>query len=183
MSDGNAINLTSLTAGIVAAYVTNNEVGAEELATLIGGTYQALSTASAPAAPSEPETPKPDKAAVRKSISPEHLTSFVDGRRYKSLKRHLSTQGLTPDDYRERYGLPKDYPMVAANYSAQRSELAKSLGLGRKRTGVEAENVTFVAEAPAAAAQAPSEEGPPPVKVPRKRKVKPTTVDSETASG
>jgi predicted transcriptional regulator len=80
----------------------------------------------------EPEAPKPSAAEIRKSRSPEYLTSFIDGRKYKSLKRHLTTNGLTPDEYRSRYGLPKDYPMVAEAYSAQRSALAKTLGLGRK---------------------------------------------------
>ena len=82
------------------------------------------------------------------------MTSFIDGRSYKSLKRHLSTNGLTPDEYRERFGLPKDYPMVAPAYSAQRSELAKSIGLGRKAAAT-----TPAPEAePAPAAAAPAAE-------------------------
>ena len=131
MTEDTAVDLRTLTVDIVAGYVSNNELRADELASVIGSTYQALNTAGTPA-PDEPQTPQPDKAAVRKSVSPDHLTSFVDGRKYKSLKRHLTTQGLTPDAYRERYGLPSDYPMVAPNYSAQRSALAKTLGLGRK---------------------------------------------------
>ena len=94
--------------------------------------HKALGSVGQPAVAAEPEAPKPDKAAIRKSMSSDFLTSFIDGRKYKSLKRHLSTKGLSPDEYRIRYGLPKDYPMVAPSYSAQRSELARSLGLGRK---------------------------------------------------
>ena len=76
---------------------------------------------------------------VKKSITPEYLISLEDGRKYKSLKRHLSTRGMSPDDYRTKWGLAKDYPMVAASYSAQRSSLAKSLGLGRARAAAGAE--------------------------------------------
>ena len=131
MADDVAADLQSLTADIVAAYVSHNKVDGGGLAKLIAETYQALSGAGAPP-PAEVEAPKPDKAAVKKSVHPDYLTSFLDGRRYKSLKRHLTTQGLTPDEYRTRFGLPKDYPMVAPSYSAQRSALAKTLGLGRK---------------------------------------------------
>jgi predicted transcriptional regulator len=136
MADDVAHDLKSLTADIVTAYVSNNKVSGEDLSKLIEETYQALSSAGAPA-PAEPEAPRPDKAAVKKSIHPDHLTSFLDGRRYKSLKRHLNTQGITPDEYRTRFGLPKDYPMVAPGYSAQRSALAKTLGLGRKAAAPE----------------------------------------------
>ena len=146
-----AADLQTLTADIVSAYVSNNKVSGEELSKLIGDTYQALSTAGTPE-PTAPETPKPDKAAIRKSLHNDYLTSFIDGRPYKSLKRHLSTNGLTPGEYRERYGLPKDYPMVAPAYSAQRSELAKSLGLGRKAAA--ATPAPDVEPAPAAAAPA-----------------------------
>jgi predicted transcriptional regulator len=134
MTEDTSPELSLLTATIVAAYVSNNKLNPADLTDLIGSTYQALSTAQAPV-PDEPETPKPDKAAVRKSVQSDYLTSFIDGRRYKSLKRHLSTHGMTPAQYRETYGLPGDYPMVASSYSAQRSALAKSLGLGRKAAG------------------------------------------------
>ena len=108
-----------------------------------------LGSVGQPVAAAEPEAPKPDKAAIRKSMSPDFLTSFLDGRKYKSLKRHLSTKGMTPDEYRTRYGLPKDYPMVASNYSAQRSELARSLGLGRKAAAPVAAPEPASTEAPA----------------------------------
>ena len=132
MTDDISSDLPTLTADIVSAYVSNNKVGTTELAALIADVHKALGSVGQPAVAAEPEAPKPDKAAIRKSMSSDFLTSFIDGRKYKSLKRHLSTKGLSPDEYRTRYGLPKDYPMVAPSYSAQRSELARSLGLGRK---------------------------------------------------
>ena len=126
----------ALTADIVAAYVSNNTVEASELAVLISQVHKAMTQAvtgeqAEPAAPPVPAVP------VKKSITSDYLISLEDGRKYKSLKRHLSTRGMTPDDYRNKWGLAKDYPMVAASYSAQRSNLAKSLGLGRARAGGE----------------------------------------------
>ena len=131
MVETSSTELQSLTADIVAAYVSNNKVGGEELGKLIGDTYRALSSAGTPT-PAEPEEAKPDKAAIRKSQHNDYLVSFIDGKHYKSLKRHLSTNGTTPEEYRARFGLPKEYPMVAPSYSAQRSELARALGLGRR---------------------------------------------------
>ncbi len=131
MADDATSELSALTADIVSAYVSNNEVKASELAGLIASVHSALGSAGVAAeAPAEDHTV--DKAAIRKSMADDYLTSFLDGKKYKSLKRHLSTNGLTPDEYRTKFGLPKDYPMVAPAYSAQRSSLAKSLGLGRK---------------------------------------------------
>jgi predicted transcriptional regulator len=81
-----------------------------------------------------PEAEKPVPAvAIKKSVTPDYIISLEDGRQYKSLKRHLSGRGLTPAEYRTKWGLPHDYPMVAPNYAAQRSEMAKAIGLGRKR--------------------------------------------------
>ena len=137
----------ALTADIVSAYVSNNSVEAGELATLINQVHQALTQATQ-GRPPEPEAPPTPAVPVKKSITPEYLISLEDGRKYKSLKRHLSTRGMSPDDYRAKWGLAKDYPMVAASYSAQRSSLAKSLGLGRARANGAAE---AEAEAPAAA--------------------------------
>ena len=128
----------ALTADIVSAYVSNNSVEAGELATLINQVHQALSQAT-DGKPAEPEPPPTPAVPVKKSITPEYLISLEDGRKYKSLKRHLSTRGMSPDDYRTKWGLAKDYPMVAASYSAQRSSLAKSLGLGRARAAAGAE--------------------------------------------
>jgi predicted transcriptional regulator len=137
MAEDIAPELSLFAASIVSAYASNNKLSSQELTQLIGSTYEALRTVGEPT-PSEPETPKADKASIKKSLQADHLTSFIDGRKYKSLKRHLNTHGMTPSEYRERYGLPNDYPMVAPSYSAQRSELAKSLGLGRKPASAEA---------------------------------------------
>ena len=132
MADDASFDLSSLTADIVSAYVSNNKVDATQLASVIAEVHKALGSAGQPTVAAEPETPKPSSAEIRKSRTPEFLTSFIDGRKYKSLKRHLSTNGMTPDEYRTKFGLSKDYPMVAESYSAQRSALAKTLGLGRK---------------------------------------------------
>jgi predicted transcriptional regulator len=123
-----------LTADIVSAYVSNNSVGASDLPQLIQQVHEALTRASTgvqeePAAPLTPAVP------IKKSVTPDYIISLEDGRKYKSLKRHLNTRGMSPDEYRSKWGLPKDYPMVAANYSAQRSSLAKTLGLGRGGRG------------------------------------------------
>ncbi|MDB5454075.1 MAG: MucR family transcriptional regulator, partial [Caulobacteraceae bacterium] len=108
-----------------------NQVRAEDLPQLIRSVHQALSNVGAEAEAPTPAA-KMGAAQVRRSITPDALISFEDGKPYKQLKRHLSTAGLTPVSYREKWGLPPDYPMVAASYSAVRSALAKSAGLGRK---------------------------------------------------
>ncbi len=120
-----------LAAAIVGAYVTKNNVPASELPGLIAATHAALAKLTAPSAPAveKPTPPVP----IRRTVTPDHIISLEDGKPYKSLKRHLTTRGLTPAEYRQKWGLPPDYPMVAANYAAQRSELAKSLGLGQIR--------------------------------------------------
>jgi predicted transcriptional regulator len=123
--------LVMLTADIVSAYVSKNSVPVAELATLLGSVHTALKSLGTPPAP-EPEKLTPP-VPIRKTITPDHIISLEDGKAYKSLKRHLTTRGLTPDQYRQKWGLPHDYPMVAANYAAQRSELAKSIGLGQQR--------------------------------------------------
>ena len=120
-----------LAADIVGAYVTKNNVPASELPGLIAATHAALAKLIAPPAP-EVEKPAPP-VPIRKTVTPDHIISLEDGRPYKSLKRHLSGRGLTPAEYRQKWGLPFDYPMVAPNYAAQRSEMAKSLGLGQIR--------------------------------------------------
>ncbi|MCJ2009084.1 MucR family transcriptional regulator [Methylobacterium sp. J-092] len=122
-----------LAADLVAAYVSNNRVSVSELPGVIASVHAAMS-GLANAAPAEPAGPeKPTPAQVRKSITPDALISFIDGKRYKTLKRHVTKAGLTIETYRARYGLPSDYPSTAASYSAQRSELARSLGLGQQR--------------------------------------------------
>lgn len=125
--------LVALTADIVASYVAGQHLAAEKLPDVITAVHGALVALGTPAAAPEPEVAKPSPAEIRKSISPDALTSFVDGKPYKSLKRHLTAHGLTPDGYRTRYGLPPDYPMASPNYSAARSALAKGIGLGQKR--------------------------------------------------
>jgi predicted transcriptional regulator len=121
-----------LAADIVSAFVSNNNVPVAELPGLIASVYASLSGLGQPTA-TPVEDHKVTPAQIRKSVTPDALISFIDGRPYKSLKRHLTSNGTSPDEYRQKYGLPRDYPMVAANYAAQRSELAKSLGLGQLR--------------------------------------------------
>ena len=123
--------LIEMTAEIVAAFVGNNSVPASDIPSLISQTYAALSGAEAPPVV-EPEVKTP-AVPVKRSIQPDYIVCLEDGRKFKSLKRHLRTKyNLSPEDYRAKWGLPKDYPMVAPNYAASRSQLAKSIGLGRK---------------------------------------------------
>ena len=129
-----ADNLKELTASIVASYVEMNKIAAADLPTLITSTYSALRGASQPAAPENEAVAKPTAAQIRKSITPDALISFIDGKPYKMLQRHLTAHGLTAKAYQERYGLPSNYPLTALSYSAARSALAKKMGLGRKAT-------------------------------------------------
>ncbi|MHA1189228.1 MAG: MucR family transcriptional regulator, partial [Alphaproteobacteria bacterium] len=118
----------------VSAYVSNNAINSAELPTLIKDTVNALHESSA--GPGEPE-PEPLKPAVsiKKSITPDFLICLEDGKQFKSLKRHIRTHyDLTPEEYREKWGLAHDYPMVAPNYAKARSRLAKKMGLGQKRS-------------------------------------------------
>ena len=121
---------------LVAAYVSNNRVPATELPGLIGTVHAALNgiasgtAAGGVSAPAE-EVEKPTAAQIRKSIRPDGLVSFIDGKAYKTLKRHLTKHGLNPHSYRAKFGLPADYPTTAASYSEARSALAKNIGLGR----------------------------------------------------
>ena len=126
-------NLIGLTAEIVAAYVGNNTVSSNDIPALINQVHGALlRVASGEAQPSsEPLKPA---VPVKKSISPDHIVCLEDGKKFKSLKRHLRSQyNMTPEQYREKWGLPHDYPMVAPNYAAARSHLAKQMGLGQQR--------------------------------------------------
>ncbi len=122
-----------LTTQIVSAYVANNHVQPGELASLIGNVHATLGSLGQPPQAAEAPTEKPTPVQIRKSVTPDALVSFVDGKPYKTLKRHLTTHGLDIEGYRRRYGLPTDYPTVASNYSAARSALAKDLGLGQQR--------------------------------------------------
>ncbi|HQZ13687.1 MAG TPA: MucR family transcriptional regulator [Devosia sp.] len=130
--DQRQAELIELSSGIVAAYVGHNALSVADLPKLIADVFNALKTLGSPESAAEPEPLKP-AVTVRRSVTAEHLTCLEDGKRFKSLKRHLMTHhNLTPQQYREKWNLPADYPMVAPSYSATRSTLAKSSGLGRK---------------------------------------------------
>ncbi|MCJ2054036.1 MucR family transcriptional regulator, partial [Methylobacterium sp. J-070] len=131
--EAQAVDFIELTADIVSAYVSKNSVRPADMAELIASTHAALTGLGTSAASAAPAVDKPTPAQIRKSITPDALISFLDGKPYKTLKRHLTGNGLTVEQYRERFGLPSDYPTTAAHYSAQRSALAKSLGLGNQR--------------------------------------------------
>jgi predicted transcriptional regulator len=125
-------NHINLAADIVSAFVSNNAVPSAELPELIASVHSALAKVANGPTEKPAEAPVPP-VSIKKSITSDFLISLEDGRRYKSLKRHLKGRGLTPEQYREKWGLPRDYPMVAPNYAKQRSELAKALGLGQLR--------------------------------------------------
>jgi predicted transcriptional regulator len=132
----NANELLPLVTDIVSAHLSNNTVAVGELPQLIHDIYNALSTVGSVAQPAERPTPV---VPVKKSVTPDYIICLEDGKKLKMLKRHLRTAyNMTPEQYRERWGLPADYPMVAPNYARQRSELAKEIGLGtnpgRRRT-------------------------------------------------
>jgi predicted transcriptional regulator len=122
-----------LTANIVSAYVSNNSVPTADIPNLISQVHSALKRVSGghAAIPTEPLKPA---VSVKRSVTPEYIVCLEDGHKFKSLKRHLRTRyNMTPDQYREKWGLPPDYPMVAPNYAAARSQLAKQMGLGQQR--------------------------------------------------
>jgi predicted transcriptional regulator len=134
MSDGDGTpDFIGLTAGIVSAYVSNNTVASGDIPALINQVHSALlrvsgGQAEAPSEPLKPAVP------VKRSIHADYIVCLDDGKKFKSLKRHLRTQyNMTPEQYREKWGLPADYPMVAPNYAAARSQLAKQMGLGQQR--------------------------------------------------
>ena len=125
--------LVELTARIVSAYVSNNAIVASDLPHLISETHAALSRATGGTPAVEREEHKP-KVPVKKSVMADHIVCLEDGKKFKSLKRHLRTHyNLSPEQYREKWGLPHDYPMVAPNYARARSDLAKKMGLGTRR--------------------------------------------------
>jgi predicted transcriptional regulator len=125
--------LVELTAEIVSAYVSNNPVVAGDLPGVIHNVFDALSRASAASGQPAREELKP-AVPVKRSVTPEHIVCLEDGKKFKSLKRHLRTQyNMTPEHYREKWGLAADYPMVAPKYAEARSQLAKQMGLGQQR--------------------------------------------------
>jgi predicted transcriptional regulator len=130
MSEDTAQNTLEKTTEIVAAFVSKNQTTPAELPALIQAVHRALTGVSV--APAEPEPRKEPAVPIRRSITPDHIVCLEDGKTFKSLKRHLRTKyDLSPEDYRAKWGLPKDYPMVAPNYAAARSALAKNMGLGK----------------------------------------------------
>jgi predicted transcriptional regulator len=133
-NEADSHNYIDLAADIVSAYVSNNSVPLAELPALIGSVHAALSQVTSPAPVAKAEQPPTPAIPVKKSVTPDYIICLEDGKKFKSLKRHLRTRyDMTPDQYRARWGLPADYPMVAPNYAAARSELAKSMGLGAQR--------------------------------------------------
>ncbi|WP_407530048.1 MucR family transcriptional regulator [Methylobacterium oryzisoli] len=137
MSEEAAADHIELVSDIVSAYVSNNNVPPGELPGLIRSVYQSLGSLGQPAEPEPVKLTPP--VPIRKSVTPDAIISLEDGKAYKSLKRHLTKHRLTPAEYRQKWGLPADYPMVAPNYAAQRSELAKATGLGQQRRKAAAE--------------------------------------------
>lgn len=125
--------LVELTADIVSAYVSNNTIVASDLPSVIQDVHDALNRASVKAGQPSREELKP-AIAVKKSVTADYIVCLEDGKKFKSLKRHLRTHyDMSPEEYREKWGLPHDYPMVAPNYAAARSALAKKMGLGQRR--------------------------------------------------
>ena len=133
MDDAARGDLIGLTAQIVAAYVSKNVLATSELSPLIGDVHQALLRVSATVETVERDDLKP-AVPVKKSVTPDYIVCLEDGKRFKSLKRHLRTHyRMSPEEYRTKWQLPHDYPMVAPNYAAARSQLAKKMGLGTRR--------------------------------------------------
>jgi predicted transcriptional regulator len=167
--------------GIVAAYVANNNVPAAELPTLLNSVYSALSGLGQDGASEAPAVEKLTPAQIRKSITPDALISFIDGKPYKTLKRHLNRHDMTIEEYRARYGLPRDYPSTAASYSAQRSALAKSLGLGQQRQKAAAKAAAVaetIVEAPKSSSRKKAAEpAAKPAKARKPRKARPAAAE------
>ncbi|MCJ2051239.1 MucR family transcriptional regulator [Methylobacterium sp. J-070] len=140
-----------LTASLVAAYVSNNSVRPADLPALLAEVHAAIAGLNSGSASAEPKVEKLTPAQIRKSITPDALISFLDGKPYKTLKRHLTGNGLTIEQYRERFGLPRDYPTTAASYSAMRAAFARSNGLGQNKAAAKtantAETITEVPKA------------------------------------
>ncbi len=130
----NEASCIQLTANIVSAYVRNNSVSSAEIPALISQVYLALMRVSSGAAGAGPAEPLKPAVSIKRSLTPAYLVCLEDGKKFKSLKRHLGTQyQMTPDQYRAKWNLPADYPMVAPDYAAVRSQLAKQMGLGQQR--------------------------------------------------
>ena len=132
MATANQDTFIELAAQIVAAYVSTNSVQSSDVPTLITSIYQSLKALGQPQEATEPPADQKPAVPVKKSVTPDYIICLEDGKKLKMLKRHLSSSyGMTPDEYRAKWGLPNDYPMVAPNYAKARSDLAVKLGLGR----------------------------------------------------
>jgi predicted transcriptional regulator len=155
------LDLTSITADIVSSYVANNAVHRADLPAVIASVHAALQGLVTPKQ-AEPEKQLQPVVSIRKSVTPDFLISLEDGKKYKTLKRHLGKLGLTPAQYRAKWGLPDDYPIVAPNYALRRSELARSSGLGQQRRKTAAKAVVAPEETATAPAKAskPKRRGP-----------------------
>jgi len=158
--------LRDLVAEVAAAYFWNSHIPPAEIPTVVQQIATSLAAVrTAPAAAEQPAEPEPTAqrkatpAQIKKSITPDALISFEDGKPYKTLKRHLSTQGMSLAEYKEKWGLPKDYPTVAPSYSAARSAMAKASGLGALRRTRGAAATPAPAQAPAPVAAAPAKRG------------------------
>lgn len=152
--DGVAPDYIALTVEMVSAFVSRNAIPVPELHGLIGSVHATLTRLSGAAAPAKVEAPTP-AVPVKRSLMPDFIICLEDGKKFKSLKRHLRTRyDMTPEQYRAKWNLAADYPMVAPNYAAARSELAKSMGLGQKRRKAR-ETAPAEAEAPPAPSRRP----------------------------
>lgn len=168
--DAETARLVTLTADVVSAYVSNNHVQSAELPKLLGEVHEAIRAVSTSGRPStETGPPKATPQEIRKSISHDFLISFEDGKPYKTLRRHLTLRGLSPEQYRAKWGLPNDYPMTSASYSEQRSELARALGLGQQRRRI-ADPETEAAPEPEPVAAEPEEGAEKKRRAPRRKK-------------
>jgi predicted transcriptional regulator len=134
MTDADGKSFLELTADIVSAYVSHNTTPASEIPGLINQVHAALQRVSSGRVETAALEPAKPAVSVKKSMTPDYLVCLEDGKRFKSLKRHLRTQyNMTPEQYRDKWNLPADYPMVAPNYAVARSQLAKKMGLGQQR--------------------------------------------------
>lgn len=164
-SDSEAARLITLAADIVSAYVSNNHVQSVELPKLLSDVHEAIRAVSASGALAvDTGPPKATAPEIRRSVTSDFLISFEDGKQYKTLRRHLTLRGLSPEQYRAKWGLPPDYPMTSAAYSEQRSELARALGLGQQR------RKTVAKAAPQEVASEPVEEPAAEVEPEKKRR-------------
>lgn len=137
MSDNDAQprTLVPTTVRVASAYLSHNHVPAAELPSFIRGVHASLANLQGGKTKEAAAARKATAAEIKRSVTPDHIVSFEDGKRYKTLRRHLTLRGLSPVGYRAKWGLPSDYPIVAASYSAARAELARSIGLGRPNPG------------------------------------------------